>query len=620
MRPVERMEPDPASGSHRAGAFRLSIRIGLVAAFTMLLLLATAPIAVFTHGRITALAETEAADQVRRVAEEASLRVSMMFDPLAGAIDLMRHDPVVTATSDAERDARIPAFIAVLASEPRIVAFYVARDSGDMLLVRKGAAALPGAPAQAHFAVQSIAASTGSPSERIRFFTAAGTALPGERSATRGDYDPRERPWYGAAKAASGTARMEPYRFQSLDVLGVTLARAAPAGDAVIAGDVTLEGLRDFLRERKPSPGAALLLLDGSGRVIAATDDAATPGLLEARVRGAGEAEGRAAGTEWRTAWSPVRIGDEAAAWRIVVAVPRSEVLAPADALRDALLRFIPIAVAAAGLLVLLLSARIAGPVLALEAAARRICRNDFTPSGAARSPFSEIDRLNRAIETMRSALATFMRYVPADIVRELIASGREAEIEGTRREITVVFSDLRDFTSITEKLPPATVTELLSAYYDRMTRLYKSRNGVVDKFMGDGIMALWNAPASNEDHVADACRACLAARDAFAASPLAVPGDGRSFVTRFGVHTGEAVIGNVGGEERMQFTAVGATVNLASRIERLNKLYDTDILVSEAVFRKAGDRFVFRRIDDVRIPGISEPARLYVLIGERVR
>ena len=122
------------------------------------------------------------------------------------------------------------------------------------------------------------------------------------------------------------------------------------------------------------------------------------------------------------------------------------------------------------------------------------------------------------------------------------------------------------------------------------------------------------------DDHVADACRACLAARDAFIASPLAVPGDGRRFVTRFGVHTGEAVVGNVGGEERMQFTAVGAVVNFASRIERLNKLYDTDILVSEAVFRKVEDRFLFRRIDDVPIPGISEPASLYVLIGERTR
>ncbi len=604
MRSVEPMQTDAAgSTAPQPARFRRSVRTWLVAAFAALLLSAALPIALFTYGRIVSLVEREAADQVRRIADETSLRVSAMFDPLAAAVGLMRFDPVATARTETEREARLPAFFAILASEPRITAFYATRRTGDMLLVRKGAAALPGAPPGAHYAVQSLAPSTGRTTERIRFFAEDGTPLAGEGVTARADYDPRERPWYRAATTSPGTARMEPYRFQSLDVLGVTLSRATPAGDAVIAGDVTLDGLREFLRERRPTPGSTLVLLDGKGATIAASDDGNAT---------AGE-DGR-----WIRASAPVRIAETPDAWRIVVATPRDEILAPAEELQSALLTLFPIMIAAAALLALFLSTRIAGPVLAVEEAARRICRNDFSPSPATHSAISEIDRLQGAIETMRSALATFMRYVPADIVRDLIESGREARIDGVRREVTVVFSDVRDFTAVTEKLPPGTITELLSAYYERMTEIYKQRNGVVDKFIGDGIMALWNAPKENEDHVVDACRACLAARDAFAAAPLVVPGDGRALVTRFGIHTGEAVVGNVGGAERMQFTAVGSAVNLASRIERLNKTLGTAILVSEAVFLKAEHRFLFRRIEDVAIPGIAEPANVYELIAER--
>jgi adenylate cyclase len=612
-----RQDANPGSAVVPPQHLRRSIRTWLVLAFAAILLFSTLPLVVFTYARIAALSEEEASDHVRRAARETALRVSTMFDPLTAAIGLMRFDPVATARSEAERDARLPAFFAVLASEPRIMAFYAASDSGDMILVRKGAAALHKAPPKSHFAVQSLSSTTQQGSEILRFFAEDGNAIPGGVVASAADYDPRERPWYRAAKATDGIARIEPYRFQSLNVLGITLARATPDRSAVIAGDVTLDGLQDFLREQRPTPGAAIVLLDGKGGMIASSDDRAGPELA-ALLATRSDADADAAGGEWHAASAPLRIGDAAEAWRVIVAIPRSEILAPATRTRDALLRLIPVFLVAAAVIALVLSGRIARPILAIEDAARRICRIDFSTTAPSRSLFTEIDRLQTAIETMRGALANFMRYVPADIVRELIASGREAGIEGTRREITIVFSDVQDFTALSEKLPPVTVTTLLSHYYDRMTRLYQARRGIVDKFIGDGIMALWNAPAEDEDHVANACLACLAARDSFESSPLPVPGTQRTFVTRFGIHTGEAVVGNVGGSERIQFTAVGAHVNLASRIEGLNKVYGTRILVSETVAHRVDALFEFRRIDDAVIAGLSERVSVYELIGER--
>ena len=157
------------------------------------------------------------------------------------------------------------------------------------------------------------------------------------------------------------------------------------------------------------------------------------------------------------------------------------------------------------------------------------------------------------------------------------------------------------------------------SEYFEALGAVLSQHHGVVDKYIGDAIMALWNAPSRDDEHVAHACAAVLACRAA--SRGLAENWTRRgipAFGTRFGLHCGEAVVGNVGGADRINFTAVGGTINLASRLEALNKLYGTEVLVSEAVAERVGEDFLLRRLDRVQPVGVSQPGDIYELMGAR--
>ena len=149
------------------------------------------------------------------------------------------------------------------------------------------------------------------------------------------------------------------------------------------------------------------------------------------------------------------------------------------------------------------------------------------------------------------------------------------------------------------------------------MSDVLMKHYGTVDKFVGDAVMAIWNAPSDDPDHVVHACAAALACRDAGAELNEVFASEGwPSYRTRFGLHTGDAVVGNIGSADRMNYTVLGATVNLAARLEPLNKQYGTEILVSEAVVSRASERFSFRLVDEVRPKGFEEPVRIFELLG----
>jgi adenylate cyclase len=151
------------------------------------------------------------------------------------------------------------------------------------------------------------------------------------------------------------------------------------------------------------------------------------------------------------------------------------------------------------------------------------------------------------------------------------------------------------------------------------MTEAIVAHGGTVDKFVGDAIMAIWNAPTEDADHVLHACAAALACRAANRKLNEAFEREGwPAYKTRFGLHTGEALVGIVGSSDRMSYTALGATVNLAARLEPLNKEYGTEILVSEAVAERVAVRFDVRPVDAVRPRGFEEAIRVFELVGVR--
>src|SRR6185437_1039257 len=186
------------------------------------------------------------------------------------------------------------------------------------------------------------------------------------------------------------------------------------------------------------------------------------------------------------------------------------------------------------------------------------------------------------------SGLRSFGAYVPRDLVRAVLASGERAELGGKTKELTIFFSDLAGFTTLSETLAPEALVELLGGYFDEMTRVIQSHGGTIDKFIGDAIMAFWNAPGDEPDHAARACQAaldCQAKLDAMRRADARLAG----LQARIGLATGSVLVGNIGASDRMNYTVMGDTVNLASRLEGLNKAYGTPIMIAETTFAKAG-------------------------------
>jgi len=245
-----------------------------------------------------------------------------------------------------------------------------------------------------------------------------------------------------------------------------------------------------------------------------------------------------------------------------------------------------------------------------------RMASFDFTPAEP-RSAFRDVEDVMRSLELAKTALRALGRYVPVDLVRELYRTGREPMLGGATAEVTMMFTDVKDFTSLSEVLTPDDLARLLGLYLQALTSAVHESEGVIDKYVGDAVMAVWNAVRPCPDHAAKACRAALAGRDALGRLYASPPwGGAPPLVTRFGLHVGRVMVGHFGAPERMSCTVLGDGVNLASRLEGLNKQYGTTILVSEAVRAAAGDAFAFRLLDKVAVKGRREGVKVYELLG----
>jgi adenylate cyclase len=219
----------------------------------------------------------------------------------------------------------------------------------------------------------------------------------------------------------------------------------------------------------------------------------------------------------------------------------------------------------------------------------------DFAPASV-RSPFRDVSSVMEGLELAKTAMRAMGKYVPIDLVRLLYKTGREPVLGGELADVSLMFTDIKDFTALSEKLSPNDLAAVLGRYLEVMTDAIQGVSGTIDKYIGDGIMAVWNVPMPCPGHPAKACEAALACVDAEQRLYASPAWGGRApFVTRFGIHTDRVLVGHFGAPDRLSFTALGDGVNLASRLESLNKQYGTRIMVSEAVVGLAWHAFGFR-------------------------
>lgn len=210
-----------------------------------------------------------------------------------------------------------------------------------------------------------------------------------------------------------------------------------------------------------------------------------------------------------------------------------------------------------------------------------------------------------------------FSKYLSPVVVDELVADPSRLKLGGEKRHLSILFSDLAGFTSLSESMPPEELLILLNEYLDEMAAIVMSEHGTLDKYIGDAIMALYGAPAELPDHAARACRTALRMQRRLSQLNERWKGAGRqSLGMRIGVNTGYPVVGNIGGEKRFDYTALGDAVNLAARLEPACKTYGVGIMISGATRDAAGDAVVTRELELLAVYGKDEPVAVFELVG----
>jgi adenylate cyclase len=232
-------------------------------------------------------------------------------------------------------------------------------------------------------------------------------------------------------------------------------------------------------------------------------------------------------------------------------------------------------------------------------------------------SHLGEINTLSHSLQQLKTSVTNFSKYIPKSLVKKFVDGGQVVGIGGQLTNITIMFSDIQNFTSIAEKIPAEELMQQLSNYFDHLSGVILDNNGTIDKFIGDAIMAFWGAPDQDKNQIINACRAALMCQQKLAVlNNYWQNTQQHPLYTRIGIHQGDVVVGNVGSSERLNYTALGDNVNIAARLEGINKLYGTRILISENVKSQLPKSFIFYPVDIVAVKGREQGIKIYELIG----
>jgi adenylate cyclase len=630
----------------RGGPVQFGFKTSIIALFVAVVLVIGLTLVYLSFARITAVTNSAASKFIGEVAELSADRIGSQLKLVRDNLTVLNALPPVQS-AEIDDNPRLNALLAaMLKSNGQLFNLYVGYDDGSFIEMdaiegtgRDTRARLE-APERAAFRLVVISRADPARIKSRRLFLSDKLAtvreLPGPV-----DYDPRERPWYKDANRGDGTWLTGPYVFFATGKQGYTVQLAIEQGrSGVIAGDMLLDVTQELLKREQLTPSAVAFLFDDDDRILAHPRmsemlgrevSGTIPRLRETDMAGVLKAirawrrdgiseqffadpEGRLYAAAFQTIPNsgPANL-------RVAVVAPVDEffgsILSERGRLFAATLGF----VAAMVPIVFFIGSMLSKSLRALADETDRIQRFEPATAPPVHSMIREIDELGRSVSTMRTVAETFSRFVPRRLVEKLIETGTPLQLGGTRREVTLFFSDVVNFIEITEKADPAKVMQYTSRYFAAMSQEIMKNRGTVDKFIGDAIMAIWNAPADDPDHAVNACAGALAFQRANDRLNAEFVREGwPAYRTRCGLHTGDAVVGNIGSEDRMNYTALGATVNLAARLEGLNKNYGTSILVSAALRQRTASRFLFRSVDRISPKGFAEAFEIYELRCER--
>lgn len=461
-------------------------------------------------------------------------------------------------------------------------------------------------------------------------------------------YDSRTRPWYIGAVEAHSLYWTEFYSFQPQIGMGISIGNpiygqpASPAGPKDVKGptsprsdligvigiDLTMMFLDDFIKSQSVSENGRVFITNDVGKIIVPThsedmasspiDSALVSMLFQLYSENPAKPDiiARYQGVEYLsyTAKLPGVFGRN---WYIMTIAPSGDFFAEVIKVQHKVLLFIIGILFLSALVVIYFAKKVSFPIKRLASEVDKIRNLELLSEARIPSRINEIQQIDTAIASMRRVIRSFCKYLPKEIVKDLIDNHEEIALGGKKKEMTIFVSDITNFTSIAETLPIDHLTALLGEYFDVMSKIILESRGTIDKFIGDGIMAFWGAPIELEDHAQRACIAALRCLAAITALNQMRRASGTpEFHTRFGINTGTVIVGNIGTDERMNYTAIGNAVNTTHRLQGEGKIYHTPIIISKEVYQNLGSNFVVRPLDVVVLKEKKEMSLIYELAG----
>ena len=457
-------------------------------------------------------------------------------------------------------------------------------------------------------------------------------------------YDPRVRPWYKLAVNADQPVWTDVYKYAMADILGITLSAKIPAkkqGEifGVIGIDILLNDLSQYLDNLRFSPNGFAFIAGKKGKLIAHS------ALLGKEILKSGQnLELNLENFHYSSAFDlkvfsafsdsdkkllRIDAGDEQL---IAMRISLSDAAgldadlyigAPVTDFTKFSVHTVYINFAISliiGMMMIIISFKVskgvARPINKTAGVLERIRNFDFSiRPDTIPSRILEIDRMKHSAVLMHDAIQSFLKFVPSDLVKNLVQMGQPLELGGKRMEVTILFSDIADFTTISEESDENELVSAMSEYLKLMSDIISMHGGTVDKFIGDSVMAIWGAPKSDPEHAKHACEAvivCLKQLEKMNSCRKAMKKP--AFETRFGLHCGLAFVGNIGSPDRLNYTALGDAVNIAARLESLNKEKKTKALVSRQIVEKCGSSFEFRDLGKVKVKGKQNDVHIFEL------
>ncbi len=474
-------------------------------------------------------------------------------------------------------------------------------------------------------------------------------------------YDPRERPWYKGAVENGGQFWTDVYTWASDGgrsyQVGITVAELIKDKRGLVgvtAIDIILNDISKFLGSLTIGKTGQAFIIDSKGRVIGLndfnqvvkTDESGNVSIrniteiadlkvirsyntLRKNLKLAGAAplklDGKAqqftfdaAGETYMAYYRPFAPRHKLD-WVIGIIVPSNDFLSEISENMEMMVFFSILCVVVVIIISVRLSKKITDPLnqLAVEANNIRVLNLEGDPLD--KTIFDELNQVGDSFSKMKTGLRSFRKYVPTDLVVGMIQSGQEANLGGRKEELTIFFSDIAGFTSMSEKLTPEQLVKVLGEYLGAMSDIIMKREGTLDKYIGDAIMAFWNAPNPVANHAVNACYAAIENQQKLAELRIRwMNEDLPAIGCRIGLHTGTVVVGNFGSVKRLNYTIIGDPVNLAARLESACKQYNIDIMISDETYQQAKDHIEARLLDNIAVKGKKEGVFVYELMGRK--